>query len=131
MATRLIRLLEGVLHEQFGGVKQRLARAIGVTPSRLGRVMQGEFSLSVLSCLRLARVSGRDPGTVLQAAGKEDLASLLEALYGKAVTPLPTHEHDLIERWRRLRPDSREVLSSLIDDLNRVQGRSAKRKNSA
>ena len=51
MATGLSRLLEDVLHKQFGGVKQALADSLGVSGSRLGRVLQGDYSMSVRSCL--------------------------------------------------------------------------------
>jgi len=120
MSNKLSALLEAVLSRQYGGVKQALAAAIDVSGSRLGRVLQGEFSLSVISCLKLARAAGLSPSMVLQDAGKAEVAELLEGLYGSAVAPLPNSEKELLERWRRLPPKSQKVLRSLIDDLNRT-----------
>lgn len=65
---------------QYGGTKQELARAIGITPSAFSRLPHSAPSVEV--CLRLARATGANPDRVLRAAGREATADLLHALYG-------------------------------------------------
>lgn len=65
-----------------------VAQAIGLSQSQTSRLIRGEVpSLGVMNCLRLAKVAGRSPSVVLRAAGKEDVAALMEELYGRAPTP--------------------------------------------
>src|SRR5579885_1214122 len=68
-----------------------LATALGVTPSRLSRAMTGtggEFPFNVTNCLRLAQLSGESASEILRAAGKKDVADLIEALYGSPADTL-------------------------------------------
>jgi transcriptional regulator with XRE-family HTH domain len=63
--------------------KQALARAIGITPSRYSRLYGGEdYSLNVRNSLRLAKIVGRPASEVLRITGKEEIAALLDELYG-------------------------------------------------
>jgi transcriptional regulator with XRE-family HTH domain len=96
--------------------KQALARAIGITPGRLSRVLKGEHSLDVINCLRLAQLTGDAPGDVLRVAGKQDVAELLAALYGEAPTLSPA-DREVLEAWRTLNLYQRELLRALIDDM--------------
>ena len=66
------------------GSKKSLADVIGISASRLSRVIRGEdqdFTLGVISCLRLAKATGRHASFVLRLSGKADIAELLEDLY--------------------------------------------------
>jgi len=62
--------------------RKAFARAVGVNPTRLSRAINGDpVMFNVLHCLRLARVTGEPPGVVLRAAGKHEIADLLDELY--------------------------------------------------
>ena len=66
------------------GSQTALGNAIGLSPTRISRVLKGDgCSLEVISCLRLAEVTGESPTVILRAAGKWDVAELIERLYGK------------------------------------------------
>jgi hypothetical protein len=65
------------------GSKKKVAETIGITPSRYSKLYGGnDYSLSVLNCLTLAKATERGPSAVLRAAGKDEIAALLDELYG-------------------------------------------------
>jgi hypothetical protein len=90
------------------------AQALDVEPSHLSRAMAaGGMPFDVRGCLRLARVTGADPGVVLRAAGKDDIASLIEALYGPAATVrLCPEQQALLEAAKEI--DDPSVRASLL-----------------
>jgi len=94
--------------------KQALARAIGITPGRLSRVLSGEHSLDVVNCLRLAHLTGDAPGEVLRIAGKGDVATLIEGFYGRAAPAMPPADRDLLDKWHLLTVRQREVVLEVI-----------------
>src|SRR5262245_4151921 len=66
------------------GGRQTLAIALNVTPARITRVCRGDdYTLNIENCLRLAAITARHPSEVLIAAGKEEIAKLIESLYGE------------------------------------------------
>jgi hypothetical protein len=69
---------------QYGGSKAQLAKAIGITPASFSRLTTTMPSADV--CLRLAAVTHANPSVILRAAGRGDVATLLEGLYGHAAT---------------------------------------------
>lgn len=73
------------------------AEALGVDASHLSRAMgvKGQ-PFDVRGCLRLARVTGASPGEVLRAAGKIDIAELIEALYGAPAQQLTPEQQQLL-----------------------------------
>lgn len=103
---------------QSGFDTQRaMADAVGITPQRLSRAMQGQgdFPLNVENCLRLAKAANRPPVEVLRAAGKNDVAELLEFLFPRAGKPAITgDERDLLDEWRALNDEERTALRLLI-----------------
>jgi plasmid maintenance system antidote protein VapI len=96
-----------------------LAKALHVTPSRLSRALNtGDFPLNVANCLRLAKVSGESATQILRAAGKSDIAELIESLYGADRTRLLTAtERELLDDFEKLTPRAREALHTLLADL--------------
>src|ERR1051326_4636029 len=82
------------------------AKAIGMTSSRLSRALNtGDFPFNVANCLRLAKISGESPTEILRAAGKKDVADLIESLYGKDRTRLlTTSEKELLDMWNAMTP---------------------------
>jgi len=112
----------GILDElaiTYGGSKANLAKAIGITPSAFSRLANTPPSVEV--CLRLAHVTGENPSKILRAAGRGDIADLLETLYGHAghrrarrgprTSP---KEQTLIEALRRVDAGTRRALDVVI-----------------
>jgi Helix-turn-helix. len=100
------------------GTQTALARAIKITDSRLAKVLKGDSgALNVLNCLRLARVANISPSQVLRAAGKGDVAALIEEMYGdSAQPPLPTGAAATKE-WPGLSPRAKELLRGFLDEV--------------
>lgn len=100
-ATDELRQLLRVEKDRLG-TKRAMAEAIGVTEGRMGRVLKGENSLSERSCLRFAKSSGLSASQVLRAAGKADIADLIEELYAITDDALSSGELEFIRAYRRL-----------------------------
>ena len=113
-----------MLDEAVGqlGTQRAVADALGITTSRLGRIRKGEHSLDVLNCLKLARAMRRSPSSVLAAAGKKDVAEMIELLYGRDQGGLPADERELLHDWSLLDEQERRAFRLLIS------GRLANRK---
>lgn len=61
------------------------AQALDVDPSHVSRAMgRGGLPFDVRGCLRLAKLTGENPGMILRASGKHEVADLLESLYQNA-----------------------------------------------
>lgn len=72
------------LRKKYSSIRA-FAEALGIDPSHLSRAMRrGAQPFDIRGCLRVARVTGEDPGLVLRAGGKEEIAVLIEELYGPA-----------------------------------------------
>jgi hypothetical protein len=81
------------------------AKALGIDPSHLSRAMgkHGGAPFDIRGCLRLARLTHEDPGVILRAAGKAEIADLIEELYGKrAAQPLSPEHRQLLDAYRAL-----------------------------
>lgn len=110
--------------------KKELADAIGISASRLSRALQneGQYTFNVENCLRLADVSGESASDVLRAAGKGEIADLLERLYGGArPAALPSEERELVNRWRHLQADDQKNLKGIVWRLSEAARNRAKR----
>jgi transcriptional regulator with XRE-family HTH domain len=72
-------LLRRLLKERYPSIRE-FARALKVDPSHLSRAMNRKSPqpFDVRGCLRLAEVTGEDPLMILRAAGKSEIADLLE-----------------------------------------------------
>lgn len=114
-----MRGLESLLREQVQrhGTLSELAKAIRMSQARLGRVINYGGSLEVANLLRLAVVSGEPASDVLRAAKKDDVADLIEELYGKPNPPLSPADRTLLEQWHALPPDARDTVGDLIERL--------------
>jgi hypothetical protein len=96
--------------------RHAFAKAIGINASRLSRALNsGDFPFNVTNCLRLAQLSGESASEILRAAGKADVATLIESQYGQNRTALLSDdERDLLDRWRRLSPEARAGLAAVL-----------------
>jgi transcriptional regulator with XRE-family HTH domain len=96
-----------------------LAKAIGVTPSRLSRAMSGsggDVPFNIENCLKLASVSGESPSEILRAAGKGNVADLIESVYGRE-PEFTSKDREILEAWRALSPRAQGAMAALLDDL--------------
>jgi transcriptional regulator with XRE-family HTH domain len=97
--------------------QRAMADAVGITPQRLSRAMagSGDFPLNVENCLRLAKAANRPPREVLEAAGKREIAELIDFLYPRAGRPTITGEQkQLLDDWSLLDDDERKGIRLLI-----------------
>lgn len=108
-------LLEGAARRYR--TKGDLARALGITPGRLSRVLGGEHSLDVGKCLTLAKLTGESPSRVLRVAGKGQIADAIEDLYGPGATPVSPKERELLDVWSALTQRAREGLLQTMSEL--------------
>lgn len=100
--------------------KQAFAKALGITPSRYSRVKAGDaYSLNVVNCLRLARLSGEPAPAVLRAAGKGDVADLIEELYRPGQV-LSAAQRAVLELWDRVPPERRATVEEMLGYAARV-----------
>lgn len=97
--------------------KKAFARAIGITPGRLSRVLGGEHSLDVGNCLTLAKLTGESPSRVLRVAGKPDIADAIEALYGPSAAGVSPKERELLDAWDAVSQHAREGLWITLMEL--------------
>ena len=97
---------------KFDHKRNRLAKAIGLTASRLTRVIKGEYSLDVANCLRLALAADLHPSTVLRTAGKQDVADLIERLYGPGKDALTAAQREVLDLWTEV--DSAKVRQAVV-----------------
>jgi transcriptional regulator with XRE-family HTH domain len=107
----------------FGGTKQQFAKALGIAPSALSRLLNPKARLapSILLCLRMAHLGRTNASRVLRAAAHVEAADLLEHLYGDAVaTPdigaaVTAHELAHLVNWRQLAASDVRAFELLID----------------
>lgn len=105
------------------------AHVIRVDDSTVSRYLSNKTTHppSIDVCLRIARAGDLSPTRVLRAAGKHDVAELLEAIYGLTVPTaaqarhrarrLTPAERRLIDHWRRLTPKYRRLVNSVLDSF--------------
>lgn len=103
-------------------LQKDLAAAIGIGPSRLSHALKGAggYTFNVENCLRLAKIANRPATEVLRAAGKDDVADLLEFLFPKAGQPAVTGEdHRLLTRIKKLDENDRVLLEQMVTNMER------------
>lgn len=99
------------------GTAERLAHAIGMTPSAFSRGVRNEGTLSTENCLRLAEETGETATRVLRLAGKGDVAELIERLYGRAKTPLSGGDREILGLWANLSQEADSAFRVLLRAL--------------
>jgi transcriptional regulator with XRE-family HTH domain len=111
--------------------QQALADAIGVSAARLNRALnKGDHPFNVENCLRLAKVTGAKPSPILHAAGKGDVAELIEGLYGEQVdSTLTIKERDHLDRWRQLDAERQRAIDVLTRDRPETTSKSRRALN--
>lgn len=115
MIETLADLLNRVLTQHYGGVKSAMAAAIEMTPSPLGKVIDGSSKyFGPEACLRLAKATGESATRILEIAGKKDLADLIESLYGQQL--IASTDRELLNDWKAIPADERDNLRRVVRD---------------
>lgn len=84
------------LRNRYGSTNA-LAEALAIDPSHLSRAMGARGQpFNIEGCLRLAKVTNEDASMVLRAAGKADIADLIEANYGPPSPPADPLDFELL-----------------------------------
>lgn len=113
--------VDALVESRYGGRAFRLAEAVGLHQSSFSRGA-AKGTLSVESLLKLAQVTGEPPGDVLRLAGKDDVADLLDDLYGTTGATVSRTERRVIQAYRVrgefFRPSP--ALLAFIDDVRRA-----------
>ena len=100
------------------GTQTALAKAIGITDSRLAKVLKGDSgALSVLNCLRLAKVAGMSPSQILRAAGKTEIAVLIENMYGESAQPVLSADEAVKEWWPDISEKAKGLLHGFLEEV--------------
>jgi hypothetical protein len=101
------------------GSQAALAKALGVDPTRISRLMRGagEYAhLNFENCLKLAVILDEWPADVLRSAGHSDQAALLELLCGppSLERTLKSSEWQLLQMWRDLSAARQAAVLTLL-----------------
>ena len=90
-------------HEHLFDNQAAYAKALGIDVGRLNRLLnrKGQYALNVLNCLRFAKLTGERPSVILRAAGKGDVAALVEELYGSE-RELTASQSELLRLWAKV-----------------------------
>jgi hypothetical protein len=114
-------ILKGLVESY--GTQTAVAKAIGVTDSRLAKVLKpgGDAgTLNVANCLRLAKLANLSPAHVLRAANKDDIADLIEELYGPAPPrkngpAVAPESRRLLLAWEQLPREVRKEMLTIVE----------------
>jgi hypothetical protein len=108
------------------GSQAALAKALGIDPTRISRLIRGAGDYAHLNfenCLRLAAILDEWPAEVLRAAGHTEQAALLEQLCGPpdSERSIKSSEWQLLHMWRDLPADRQAAILTLL----KTEGRPA------
>jgi hypothetical protein len=120
-AVKLATLLRKLIRD-YGGTKKDFGHTVLLDSSTISHLLSGDahYVLGVEPCLRIAAVTGSSPSALLRAAGKADVAALLEQLYGKPVLRrmpairLSPDERRGLKYFRALDPRTRNAFIHLL-----------------
>jgi len=113
---------------EYGGTQQGFADAIGVsrtTVSHWRRADPPAAPPGVEVCLRMAAVTRTDASRVLRAAGKGDVAALIEQLYGGPALArtrdpaVPLADQQFLAALHTLDPPTQRAIRHLVTRLTR------------
>ena len=114
--------LLATLIEASGGTKKDFGHAVGLGSSTISHLLSGDphYALGIEPCLRIAYATGCPPSKLLSAAGKGEIALLIESLYGPAAAqrmPQPEftiEERRIVTQLRTMSPKIRHALLTMI-----------------
>lgn len=115
---------------EYGGTQQGFADAIGKSRASVShwlRVEPPSAPPGVEVCLRIAAVTRTDATAVLRAAGKGDVATLIEQLYGgparmRTIDPaVSATDRRLLLQFHALDPATQRAIHTLLDHITAVR----------
>lgn len=115
--------LPALLHDvvQRFGSFSALAQRIGMSANRVTRIAQGQGSMEVENCLKLAAATGVSASRVLRAAGKAEIDTLIATLYGPATPSLSADAAQLLSLFAGLRdPLARTAALEAVEYVARL-----------
>lgn len=92
---RFQKFVESLIREKFDNNKSAFARVLGVESGTMWRQVKDTDTLGLESLLIIAKEAEKTAREVLELAGKEDVADLLESHFGK--TALTATDRELIK----------------------------------
>jgi hypothetical protein len=110
-------LLESLVRRY--GTRDALGRTIQMSGSRVGRAIDGQYTFNIENCLKLAAATGESPSAVLRAAGKGEVAALIERLYGDKRPMMGASDRELMERWNLLDPNEKASIKGIVWKLTK------------
>lgn len=112
--------IDGLVKDRYK-TDAALAKAIGMTESGFSRAVKaGTFEIE--NCLRLADETGASAADVLQMAGKSQVHTLIERLYGKAQKSKDADAVKAFDLFSELESDlGREGLLMILSGLVKQQ----------
>lgn len=126
--NKLRLLLLQILADQYDGKVRRMANGLGMSPTRLGRVIRGEpeaVRIRPEKLLRLEEIAGRQPGELLDAAGFTDLHAAIRRRFGAGVrvprVKLTAAEQQLVDALRRLPRQQQDAIVDLVQRAARTR----------
>ena len=101
------------------GSQLALAKALGIDPTRVRRLMRGGGDYAHLNfenCLRLAAILDEWPADVLRAAGHAEQAVLFEQFCGPSGSDrsVRSSEWQLLQAWRELPREKQAAVMTLL-----------------
>jgi hypothetical protein len=99
-------LLKRLQKKHYPASVRAFADALGIDASRISR----GTPFDVRGCLRLAQLTGEDPTLILRAAGKSDIAALIESLYGTSRPQLSADQRAMLTAYQQLSVEKRPTV---------------------
>jgi hypothetical protein len=101
------------------GSQVALAKALGIDPTRISRLIRGNGDYARLNfenCLRLAQILDEWPIEILKAAGHTEQARLFEQLCGPSrdERSVRAGEWELLQKWRELPAAQKSAILTLL-----------------
>jgi transcriptional regulator with XRE-family HTH domain len=100
----------------FNGNQALLARELGVTRTTVSRWVSGQAVPDALSCLRLAKITGRSAAEVFSAAGLDPGLLPSEPAVRVAETELGWHVRQWLRSVNGLPLTERAIAVAIVDD---------------
>lgn len=115
-------LIDLVVDRQYGGIRTRLAEAMGLSLSYLGKVVSHQEAMGPENVLKFAKIAGLPPAYCLAVAGHADLLALIQDGFGREArgngrSPLDDDQRALLVAFARLTTTQRAALLAFLQAI--------------
>jgi hypothetical protein len=105
-------------HQHTYPTVRAFAGALGIDETQLSRAMGPRGKpFDTRRCLKLAAMTGENPTTILRAAGKGDLAILIEQQYGEPSGTLSQDHQELLAAFDAIAPQARPAILLIMQTM--------------